>query len=119
VCLILPDPLQFVCPECGLWRKKEEKHGRMCYHCNNRRARGSPQPPSITTEQQVTSNASQLMNSLPQHSHHRAPLLATLSQGLPSSTAAQLFGASASYVRDVKSKGKKRDWKEADLFQEK
>ena len=59
------------------------------------------------------------MQDLPQHSHYRAPLLATLSKGLPSSTAAQLFGTSASYVRDIKSKGKKRDWKETDLFQEK
>ena len=44
------------------------------------------------------------MASLPTHSHHRAPLLSTLSQNIPSSQAAPLLHASPSYIRDCKRK---------------
>jgi len=54
------------------------------------------------------------MNALPAHSHHRAPLLNQLSQHIPSSTAATLLGASASYVRECK----RQDVAASDLLQQ-
>ena len=52
---------------------------------------------------QIGENATQLMASLPTHSHHRAPLLQALSRNLPSSTAAKLLHTTPSYVRVVNS----------------
>lgn len=44
------------------------------------------------------------MQSLPAHSHHRAPLLHHLAQGLTSSQASDMLSASASYIRECKRK---------------
>ena len=75
----------------------------------------SPLTPAISIEQQVTQNASQLICTLSRRTpHHRAPLLHHLSKGLPSTTAAKLFGTSASYVRQVK----RKDHSDADLMQD-
>lgn len=52
---------------------------------------------------------------LPPHSHHRAPLLHYLSQGLDSTTAARLFHTSASYVRQCR----RKDYSDCDLLTDK
>jgi len=44
------------------------------------------------------------MHSLPVHSHHRAPLLHHLAQGLSSTVAATTFDTSSSYIRECKRK---------------
>ena len=54
------------------------------------------------------------MTMLPKHSHHRAPLLAILSDNLPSSAAAGLLHSSASYIRDCK----RQDPSSSDLLTE-
>lgn len=105
---------QFVCSDCRQWKRKEQRHGSRCTACHNQHYRGPLQTPTLSTEQQVTQNASQLMRALPPHSHHRAPLLHHLSKDLPSKTAAKLFGTSASYVRQVK----RKDYTDADLMQD-
>lgn len=51
---------------------------------------------------QIGHNATQLLASLPEHSHFRAPLLSVLSRGLSSSAAASLLHASASYIRRLR-----------------
>lgn len=52
---------------------------------------------------------------LPTHSHHRAPLLSILSENIPSSAAAGLLHASASYIRDCR----RQDHSSSDLLTEK
>ena len=44
------------------------------------------------------------MAALPTHSHHRAPLVHHLSQGMSSAVAAPLLHTSASYIRECKRK---------------
>lgn len=60
--------------------------------------------PTVDTLTQIGQNASQLMASLPAHSHHRAPLLHHLSQGIPSTVAASLLHAAPSTIRNAKRK---------------
>jgi hypothetical protein len=48
------------------------------------------------------------------HSHHRAPLLAALSQHIPSTTAAPLLHAAASTIRNAK----RKDHSNSDLMQQ-
>lgn len=55
------------------------------------------------------------MSQLPVHSHHRAPLVSILAQGLPSTTAAPLLHTSASYVRECK----RKDVSQSALLQDK
>lgn len=55
------------------------------------------------------------MTDLPAHSHHRAPLVHYLSQGLDSTTAANLLHCSASYVRQCK----RKDYSDSDLLTDK
>lgn len=55
------------------------------------------------------------MAALPVHSHHRAPLLHQLSQGISSAAAAPLLHASASYIRECK----RKDYSGSDLLQDK
>ena len=81
----------------------------MCSKCNNERRHGPPSDPSpslatIPTIEQIGSNAVSLVQSLPAHSHHRAPLLHHLAQGLTSTQASEYLGSSASYVRECKRK---------------
>jgi len=64
---------------------------------------------------QIGENATQLMAALPPHSHHRAPLLHALSDGLPSSAVAPLLHASPSYIRDCK----RKNYDSSDLFTQK
>ncbi len=52
----------------------------------------------------VGTNAISLVQSLPSYSHRRAPLIASLTTNLPSSTVHNLFGISASYARQCKRK---------------
>jgi hypothetical protein len=63
---------------------------------------------------QIGQNASQLMAALPVHSHHRAPLLAALSQHIPSATAATLLHSAASTIRNAK----RKDHSSSDLMQQ-
>jgi hypothetical protein len=69
---------------------------------------------SLTPLEQVGSNASRLMAALPVHSHHRAPLIHYLSEGLDSTTAATLLHTSASYVRQCR----RKDYSNSDLLQD-
>jgi hypothetical protein len=55
------------------------------------------------------------MASLPVHSHHRAPLLSTLSQHIPSTTASTLLHAAPSTIRNAK----RKDYSNSDLMQQK
>jgi hypothetical protein len=63
---------------------------------------------------QIGQNASQLMAALPVHSHHRAPLLAALSQHIPCATAATLLHSAASTIRNAK----RKDHSSSDLMQQ-
>jgi hypothetical protein len=69
--------------------------------------------PSAT--QLLARNAATMMQRLPVHSHHRAPLLQALSKDIPSTAAAPLLGASASYIRDCQ----RKDYSNADLYTQK
>lgn len=55
------------------------------------------------------------MATLPVHSHHRAPLVHHLSQGMTSAAAAPLLHTSASYIRECK----RKDFSDSDLLQDK
>jgi len=73
------------------------------------------QHPTLDPLAQIGQNACQLMNALPVHSHHRAPLLSALSQHIPSSTAATLLHAASSTIRNAK----RKDYSDSDLLQQK
>lgn len=55
------------------------------------------------------------MQHLPVHSHHRAPLVHFLSQGLPSTVAPHILATTPSYVRQCK----RKSFDDSDLVQEK
>lgn len=81
----------------------------LCRKCDYKRKYGAqleettaPQP--LSTLEQIGTNAVSLVQSLPVHSHHRAPLLHHLSQNITSTEAAAAFNTSASYIRECKRK---------------
>src|SRR6185312_4367761 len=81
----------------------------LCRECDYKRRRGTQitsttSSESLSTLEQIGSNAVSLVQSLPVHSHHRAPLLYHLAQGLTSTAASSTFGSSSSYIRDCKRK---------------
>ena len=86
------------------------KHGTKCYDCNNKQyAKQQPneQSQSSTTLsilEQIGTNAVSLVNGLPTHSHHRAPLIHHLTQNITSTEAATAIKQSASYIRQCKRK---------------
>ncbi len=101
---------QGVCTVCGRSFRKDVPSRTKC---STHRKRSRPEMPeeqeNIEPLAQIGENATQLMASLPTHSHHRAPLLQALSQHLPSSVAAPLLHSTPSYIRVVKSvAGEKR-----------
>ncbi len=59
---------------------------------------------SLSTLETIGQNAVTLVNTLPTHSHHRAPLIHHLAQGLTSTQAATAIKQSASYIRQCKRK---------------
>ena len=78
---------------------------KQCGTCRKRKhSDTTDEQEHIDPRLQLAENASQLMASLPIHSHHRAPLLSALSRDIPSSAAAPLLHASPSYIRDCKRK---------------
>ena len=101
---------QHWCSECRKLLGSNDRHTQ-CKECRS-------QPPSeqenIDPLAQIGENATQLMASLPIHSHHRAPLLSILSHNIPSTTASSLLHASASYIRNVK----RKDCGASDLVQQ-
>jgi hypothetical protein len=87
-----------------------------CSTCRkHKRPHTTEEQEKIDPRLQLVENASQLMASLPTHSHHRAPLLSALSQHLPSSTAATLLHAAPSTIRNAK----RKDHSDSDLLQQK
>ena len=75
------------------------------YNQQKKRAKGEASYDApMSALEQIGSNAVSLLHSLPAHSHHRAPLLHHLAQGITSTTAAATFHSSASYVRECKRK---------------
>jgi len=92
-----------------------QKRHPTCKTCLTKRKAVPGEQEEIDPRLQLAQNASQLMASLPTHSHHRAPLLSALSRDIPSSSAAPLLHASASYIRDCKRKG----CSDSDLLQQK
>ena len=58
----------------------------------------------LSTLEQIGTNAVSLVNSLPTHSHHRAPLVHHLTQGITSTQASTVIKQSASYIRECKRK---------------
>lgn len=100
--------------ECGTRFAVDDRHSR-CHVC-----RLKPPPPASThptpsAEVRVTENVGELMEMLPTHSHHRAPLVHFLSKGLDSHSAATILHCSDSYVRQCK----RKDYSDADLLQDK
>ena len=92
---------------CGKWIEKNKD--RLCKECNHKRRYPSAQdtltvPRPLSTLEQIGTNATALVQSLPPHSHHRGPLLHFLSQNITSTEAAVAFTSSASYIRDCKRK---------------
>ena len=81
-----------------------QKRHPTCKACLAKRKPLPSERENIDPRLQLAENASQLMASLPTHSHHRAPLLNALSRDIPSSAAAPLLHASPSYIRDCKRK---------------
>jgi hypothetical protein len=83
-------------------------HGTQCRGCYNQQHPPHIKQPatssSSSTLETIGSNAISLMQSLPVHSHHRAPLLHHLAQGLTSSQASEYLISSASYIRECKRK---------------
>jgi len=119
-CPSLPEQRQ--CPQCGTFKEQQRFHGASCRECYNEShpphpasAPPSSPHPSLTSLEQVGTNASHLLSALPPHSHHRAPLVHFLSAGLDSTTAASLLHTSASYVRQCK----RNDYSDSDLLQDK
>ena len=107
------------CSSCGLW-KQRRRRGTICSGCHNKIHRDGHQStsllsPLLSPQLQLAQNASQLMATLPVHSHHRAPLLHHLSQGMSSADAAPLLHTSASYIRECK----RKNFSESDLLQDK
>jgi hypothetical protein len=96
---------------CGRSFAKDKPSRTECWRCRTK----SERPRRIDPLAQIGENATALMASLPIHSHHRAPLLAALSTSIPSTTAAPLLHASASYIRSVK----RKDHSGSDLLQAK
>jgi hypothetical protein len=70
---------------------------------------------SLSPLETIGSNAVSLVQSLPVHSHHRAPLLHHLAQGLTSTQASEYLISSASYIRQCKRKNPD----ESDLLRDK
>jgi hypothetical protein len=56
----------------------------------------------------IGSNAVSLVQSLPSHSHHKAPLLHFLSKGITSTNASEYFNISSSYIRECKRKNQEQ-----------
>jgi hypothetical protein len=95
---------QHRCSGCGTQLSANDRH-KQCKPCRTKLFPLKENlPPTISTEQQITHNAAVLFHSLPKHSHHRAPLLHALSQGLSSAAAAKALHSSSSYVRACKRK---------------
>lgn len=85
------------CTECHSTFEKDKPSRTKCWRC---RTPSKPEhTPTLDPLAQIGQNACQLMNALPVHSHHRAPLLSALSQHIPSSTAATLLHAASSTIR--------------------
>lgn len=101
---------QAQCSGCGKLHSKDGH--RLCWQC---RCKPPAQQENLDPLAQIGENATQLMASLPTHSHHRAHLLAILSSNIPSTTAAPLLHASASYIRSAK----RKDHSSSDLLQAK
>jgi len=101
---------QHFCSGCG--RTLGSTHrSKQCTKCQSA---AKEEQPSIDPLAQIGENATQLMATLPVHSHHRAPLLHTLSQHIPSTTAATLLHAAPSTVRNAK----RGDYSGSDLLQQ-
>ncbi len=106
---------------CELCKRPRSKDGhKLCTSCR-RKQRQHEEQENIDPLAQIGENATQLMASLPTHSHHRAPLLQALSQHLPSTVAAPLLHSTPSYIRVVKSIAgvKRKFFSDSDLVQQK
>src|SRR5680860_440919 len=104
---------QHWCSGCNRQQGADNRHTR-CTACRNKQKVESEEQKSSDPLAQIGENASQLMASLPTHSHHRAPLLHALSHHVPSSTAAALLHAAPSTVRNAK----RKDYRDSDLLQQ-
>jgi hypothetical protein len=91
----------------------------LCGPCRRKKQTNQPaeqhEEENVDPLAQIGQNATQLMSALPQHSHHRAPLLSILSKNIPSTTAATLLHASSSYIRNCK----RKDYSGSELLQQK
>ncbi len=97
--------LQGICAACHRSFLPDRPSRKQCGTCRKRKHSDTKdEQENIDPRLQLAENASQLMASLPTHSHHRAPLLNILSGNIPSSAAAALLHSSASYIRDCKRK---------------
>ncbi len=114
-CALVGD-LQGICASCQRSFLPDRPSRKQCGTCRKRKhSDTTDEQENIDPRLQLAENASQLMVSLPTHSHHRAPLLSALSQHMPSSAAAPLLHASPSYIRDCK----RKDVSNSDLLQQK
>jgi hypothetical protein len=104
---------------CGRFVRRPSNRSTVCSPCDYRRRHPAPSiaptPASSTSLETIGSNAVSLLQSLPVHSHHRAPLLHHLAQGLTSTQASEYLISSASYIRECKRKNQD----ESDLLNEK
>jgi hypothetical protein len=112
LCCLLRAP-QGICAKCHESFTPDRPSRLLCGSCRKKPSSNENNGPTI--QERVTNNAARLFRLLPSHSHHRAPLLAALSQNLTSAEAAQLFPVSPSYVRTCK----RKDHSESDFFTEK
>ena len=105
------------CSACALAVSAGKDAASFCRHsqCSACRYQPKEAQPTLDPLAQVGQNACQLMASLPVHSHHRAPLLSTLSQHIPSTTASTLLHAAPSTIRNAK----RKDYSNSDLMQQK
>jgi len=111
---------QGFCLGCHSGFRADKPSRRFCGSCRTKQAHAGQataptNQPTPSPQALLLRNVTNLMAELPVHSHHRAPLLQSLSRDIPSAAAAPLLRASASYIRDCK----RKDYAHSDLLTQK